>query len=399
MAEPWDAVVVGAGPAGSTSALLLARLGLRVALLDRRRFPRPKACAEYMSPGVRQVLRRIGLEHTALRGALDVRGMDVITPSGALLPIGYALDGVPVAAVTTTRERFDLALLEAAATAGVEVLTGAVVRSVRRDAGTVCGVEYRSAAGAGAARATWTVIADGNRSTLVRALGLSRPARWPRKLGLVAHMGGIALADNRGRMCVERDGYCGFAPLPGGETNVALVVPFGAVARSGRPATAFFRHWLASHPRTAALTLEAALTSPVRGVGPIGCRARRAGVEGALLVGDAAGFFDPFTGEGIYRALRGAELLASAIEERGHAATPMGVVELYERLRRQEFRRKAGVTALVQLFVQSTALLEYAAPRLQTREIPRAVLGNVLGDIDDAAAFLRPTMMWAALRP
>jgi uncharacterized membrane protein len=117
-------------------------------------------------------------------------------------------------------------------------------------------------------------------------------------------------------------------------------------------------------------------------------------------VGDAAGFFDPFTGEGIYRALVGAEIGSSVV----HAALARGdtsrrSLKAYDHRRTREFRRKEIVTAIVQLFVQYPSLMKYALPRLAERSIPADTLGSVLGDVADAKSFLNPPMLWSALRP
>src|SRR5947209_6132659 len=89
MTERWDVVVVGAGPAGASAAYLLARSGHRVLVVDRQHFPRPKACAEYLSPGVRDVLRRLDLAETVLDGAQPVQGMEIVSPAGKRLRVSY----------------------------------------------------------------------------------------------------------------------------------------------------------------------------------------------------------------------------------------------------------------------------------------------------------------------
>jgi menaquinone-9 beta-reductase len=398
MGEQRDVVVVGAGPAGATAAVLMAREGFSVALLDRQRFPRPKACAEYMSPGVREVLSRLGLQ-PALDGARGVKGMEIVAPSGRRLRVAYSNGGVATSASALPRVEFDHALVRLARGAGASVHEGIVVRQpiVEGDRvlgvrGTCCGEEVEM-------RARLTIIADGARSVLAGALGLTGRVRWPVRMGLVAHMDGLSFEGDFGQMYVSRGGYCGVAPLPGGRANVAMVLPPGTVRASGVSASLYFQRWIASHAVLSAALEGATAVSGVRGVSPIGARVRRSWAPGALLVGDAAGFYDPFTGEGIYRALRSAELAA----EVGARALTTGDVDgglaPYEYLRGEAFRRKSAITALVQLFVRYPSLLEYAIPRLGARERPLGTLGNVLGDVADAATFLRPGMLWEALRP
>lgn len=402
MAAKWDVVVVGAGPAGSTSALLLARLGYRVLLLERAHFPRPKACAEYMSPGVAAVFERLQLGD--VRRELSpkaVSGMEIVAPSGKRLRMRYEIDGELKSASTLPRQRLDAALAGAAVAAGVELREGFTAqRSLRSERGVV-GIEGRTRTGSESIHAPLTIVADGARSALSKSLGLDAPVRWPVRLGLVAHYAGEPrLSDGYGEMHVRPGGYCGIAPLPDGLVNVAVVGGARSMKGSGQAPADFLQSWIDTTPELRIALAGCRRVSPVRGMTPIGSRSRSAVTAGALLVGDAASFFDPFTGEGIHRALVGAELVAGV----AHRALMTGDVSrkgmsVYDRLRRETFRRKAAVTALVQLFVQFPWLMEYALPRLARRPAPRDTLGLVLGDLVDAGQFLTPRMLFGALRP
>lgn len=398
----WDVVVVGAGPAGAVSAAQLARRGYRVALLDRAHFPRHKACAEYMSPGVREVARRLGI-WDAIQSAQPcaVPGMEVVSPRGTVLRLDYNVRGRRQYAATLPRQVLDAQLVIHAEACGVDMISGVVAHDPLMSEGVVSGVNASREGKTIRFPAKLTVVADGNRSTIARALDFAVPPRWPIRMGLVAHYEGIApLRDGFGQMHVGMGGYCGVAPLSDNRLNVAIVVRTDAVTSAGTNATNFFEHWIDAMPALRALLADCARISPVRGVGPIGSRARRASTAGALLVGDAAGFFDPFTGEGIYRALHGAELVA----EVGHNALLQDDVSReslahYDSLRSRAFRRKQAVTALVQVFVQFPTLMEYALPRLMKRPESLRALGSVLGDCESAETFLNVPTVWSAVRP
>ena len=104
----WDVVVVGAGPAGAVSAAQFARRGFRVALIDRAHFPRNKACAEYMSPGVREVAQRLGIWEAIHRAGPNlVPGMEVVSPAGKVLRLEYRVDGRRQYAATLPRHVLD----------------------------------------------------------------------------------------------------------------------------------------------------------------------------------------------------------------------------------------------------------------------------------------------------
>ncbi len=398
----WDVVVVGAGPAGAVSAAQFARRGFRVALLDRAHFPRHKACAEYMSPGVRDVAQRLGMWH-AIQGAgpCSVPGMEVVSPSGKVLRLDYTVDGRRQYAATLPRHVLDQQFVAQAEAWGVTMMSGVTAHEPVLDGSAVTGVRASQSGASITVKAKLTIVADGNRSTVARALDFAVPARWPVRMGLVAHYEGIApLRDGFGQMHVGTEGYCGVAPLPEGRLNVAMVVKADAVRSSGLRASDFFERWISQAPALRTLLAACTRISPVRGVGPIGSRAGRVSTDGAMLVGDAAGFFDPFTGEGIYRALRGAELV-SEVGRDALVRDDVSAARLarYDVLRSHAFTRKLAVTSLVQLFVQFPILMEYALPRLTARPQELQALGSVLGDCRDARAFLNFPTIWSALRP
>jgi flavin-dependent dehydrogenase len=324
--------------------------------------------------------------------------MDVTAPNGGTIRLTYRPDGIEAHAVALPRERLDARLVALATASGAELREGVVVKApILRD-GVVRGIRGSHGGTPVEVEARMTVVADGSRSTLAASLGLTRPVRWPRRLGLVAHAEGVEFPGGYGRMFVDRGGYCGVAPLPDGLANVAIVVPHGALRGSGLSATQFFHVWIAAHPQLRRAVGGAPLVTPIRGVSQIGMRVQRPYAPGAVLVGDAAGFFDPFTGEGIFRALRGAELASTAVMAFLESGSRRPLHD-YATARTNAFRSKSAVTALVQLFVQRPALLQYAAPRLGRRAVALQVLGNVLGDTADPWTFLRPAMLWEALRP
>jgi flavin-dependent dehydrogenase len=192
-------------------------------------------------------------------------------------------------------------------------------------------------------------------------------------------------------MHVERDGYAGLADVGEGITNVAVVVP----ARRGREiaalgATRFFEQWLRERPQLAPRFRQAERVSPILATGPFASHARRGWARGAALVGDAADFFDPFTGEGIYAALRGAQLLAA------HLASDLGgigsdeALRAYDDARRAQFRGKWIVERLVGGAVASAVVMNRAAKALAARRDLADLLVGVTGDFVPPREVLRP---------
>jgi flavin-dependent dehydrogenase len=392
-----DVIVVGGGPAGAATATFLARAGVDVLVLDRARFPRAKACSEYLSPEASRLLAALGaLDEVERSGAAQLAGMRVRAPDGTWIRgafvAGHGYRGFRDRGLALPRERLDAILLDGARLAGARVAEGCHVADLERDGtGRVVGVHAREAAGVALRRARLIVGADGLRSIVARRLGLARVGRWPRRIALVAHYRGIDGMDDCGEMHVERDGYAGLADVGEGTTNVAVVVP----ARRGheigaRGRTVFFEQWLQTRAQLAPRFMHAERVSPIIATGPFASHARRAWAPGAALVGDAADFFDPFTGEGIYAALRGAELLAAYVASDLARIGSDDTLNAYDRARRAEFRGKWVVERLVGGAVGSSFVMNRMAKALAARRDLADLLVGVTGDFVPAREVLRP---------
>jgi flavin-dependent dehydrogenase len=398
-----DVIVVGGGPAGSVSAWLLAERGHRVLLMDKARFPRHKACSEYVNPAGARLLRELGLESDLQAlGAHRMEAMLIHAPGGRRFLTDFGIAEPGSAAIGLSRYRLDSLLLDRAREAGVEVREGAHVRSILVEDGCVQGVESTLSSVRMTLRAPLTIGADGRHGVVSRALGLDIPLRWPRRTGLVAHYRGVSGLGSWGEMHVapRRQGYAGLAPLEDGLTNVAFVSRSAAVA--DRPATleAFFEDGLAGIPAIASKLNGAERVGGIRGVGSMAHRAHRVSGDGFALVGDAASFLDPFTGEGIYEALRGATLLAP-VADAALRAGDLSARRLapYGTARRRAFWAKRQVSWLVQGFITTPALMNYATARLDRRPTAALTLAGVLADLYPARQGLSPVFLARLLWP
>ncbi|HKW11082.1 MAG TPA: NAD(P)/FAD-dependent oxidoreductase, partial [Gemmatimonadaceae bacterium] len=287
------------------------------------------------------------------------------------------------------REILDEILLRAARRAGADVREGTHVVDLVRDArGRVRGV--RTVQGEELA-ADVVVGADGLRSIVTRRLGLAHSAHWPRRYALVTHYRDVRDIGECGEMHVERGGYVGIADVGGGLTTVALVVPSHRAKAIAAGREAFLDRWLADRPQLASRFAGAKRVSPVVATGPFASRARRSWSHGAALVGDAADFFDPFTGEGIYAALRGGEMLAPFVVEAlgaGSAREADAALAAYHRLRRREFGGKWIVEWIIGAVVGSPRLMNRTSRVLAARRDMADLLVGVTGDFVPASAVL-----------
>ena len=398
-----DVVIVGGGPAGAATAWWLARAGVNVVVLDKARFPRPKPCSEYMSPQASRLLEEMGvLGEVEGAGAAQLAGMIVRAPNGAMIRGVFAGEhrwrGHRDRGLSLQRTLLDPILLNAARRAGARVIEGARVHDVSVDrAGRVSGVTLTAPDGrATAIPARLTIGADGLRSVVARRLALTRMSRFPRRIALVTHYAGIAGIGDLGEMHVERDGYAGLASVGNGLTNVAVVIPASRASELSGGSGTFVEQWIASRPQLRDRFAGATRATPIRATGPFASRSRRAWAPGAALVGDAADFFDPFTGEGIYAALRGGELLAPYAVAALAATSPLGertALEAYDRARRHEFGGKWLVERMIGTAVAFPRLLDRAAAVLSRRPAMADLLVGVTGDFIPASAVLNPAYL------
>jgi len=384
-----DVLVIGSGPAGSALAGAMADAGASVLLAESSAHPRPKACAEYASPRIVEELARIGLAPEAWRAAaVPLSGMD-LHAGGHAVRIAYADRRGPRPAWGLDRRRFDARLAEHAATRGAVLAERTRATDLVVDRGRVRGARLRSPTGSQTVLADWVIGADGARSTVARRLGVERPVRMPRRLGLVAHYAGADGLVDHGEMHAGRGWYVGLAPTPDGELNVGMAL---AMRNNGSGADRFAAA-IAAMPAVSERLAGARRVSPIRGASPIGHRVSRAAGAGWLLVGDAAGFVDPFTGEGIYRALRASRAATDALLAGGDVA------KAYLRARRRAFLAKSTLSWLVQGVLAAPGLLGHAVGRLETRPSAARRLGSALGDCRPATDALSPAAVLEVLAP
>jgi menaquinone-9 beta-reductase len=380
-----DLLVLGAGPAGSALAAAAAARGRDVMLIEAAYHPRPKVCAEYASPRIAEELARLGVDSWR-EAAIPLLGMRVILGDAAA-EISYADRSSPRTAWGLDRRHFDAVLANHAQARGARLLEGARLVDLLRLGDRVRGARVMTRDGGLEIEAEWVVGADGARSRTARLLRVERPVRFPRRLGLVAHYEGIPGLEDHGEMHVGDGYYVGLAPMPGGELNVGMALPMGAGSAARR-----FNAAIAGLPAVAARLRDSKPITPIRGAAPIGHRVSEIAGPGWLLVGDAAGFVDPFTGEGIYRALRSARAAAEALQGSDPEAS-------YRAKRRAAFSAKDVLTWAVQSLLVAPPLFRRTLSRLNDRPMARLRLGSALGDCLPATEVLTPRAVFEILRP
>ncbi len=340
----YDALVVGAGPAGSVAALVLARHGARVALVDKSRFPRDKACGDLVGPRGVQTLAELGVE---LAGP-HLGDMEVIGPSGrsVVLPAAPGLT-YPGHAVVAPRARMDAHLHRLAVDAGAEPVTGRAGRPLYSDDGRLAGFEVDPGRHSDKDRpvrltADLLIGADGALSRVGAAAGLVNESRVLWAFAVRAYMpASPPLPRIHFWEPSPMSGYPGYGwvfPGEGDQANVGLGVGTRGDRRAGARASRDLEGFVAAaglDPSGIGRTLGGWIKMGMVGTDP--ARGR------TLLVGDAAGLVNPLQGEGIAQALGSGRAAAEAFLSAGAD----GAARVYKQELARRYAPYAATTAPV----------------------------------------------------
>jgi flavin-dependent dehydrogenase len=391
-----DVIVVGAGPAGAATAILLAERGLDVVVVDRAAFPRPKLCGEYLSPEAARVLDRLGvLKALDVAGAVPLGGMRITAPDGTVIEGRYRTVGgwrpYREHALAIPRETLDGTLADRLRALPVDFRERVRVTDVLVEDGRVVGVEAVDAGGATCRlRAPLVMAADGRASVVAHRLGLHRPHRLQR-MALVTYVRGLERVTDLGEIFVDPPDYAILNPVAPDRVNMSVVVPLADAARFSDRLEAFFRARVKQLPHLARRVAGAEITAGLRALGPLAYRVAPPALGGVMLVGDAAGFYDPFTGEGVFTALRSAELaVETAVVALKAGDCSAMALAAYTRSRAALFTGKARLTRALQIIVRHRRLANLTARVLARRPRRLDLLLGVIGDFVPPAAILRP---------
>jgi flavin-dependent dehydrogenase len=384
-------IIVGAGPAGSVLSGLLAQRGVDTLLLDKATFPREKICGDYLSPGTVRLLNQLDLlDLVCSAGARRLLGMTVTSPDAttftAEFPATPETNGVSPYALSIPRATLDSLLLTWARGFGAGCVEGFRVTDLIWNE-RVCGVMGIGPTGPQTYRGQIVVGADGRDSVVARRLGLHQPHPTLHRMALIAYYAGarcnVPLRDH-GLICLGKRSYCILNPIGEQMINAAIVVDQGIVQGWKGQLDELFDGRLQAFPLALSALRHTERRRPVRCLGPLAFRAHHTAKAGALLIGDAAGFYDPFTGEGVGHALCSARLAAHTIASAlatGNGGLTEAHLARFDAEQRKALMSRRRLGATLQAVIRRPDAANAVARLLRRRQPLADLLLGVIGDL------------------
>jgi geranylgeranyl reductase family protein len=396
-ADQADVIVVGAGPAGSTTAFYLAQAGLDVLLLEKSRFPREKVCGDGLTPRGVRALVAMGISVSEEDGWVRNKGLRVIGAGQRMELPWPELSSYPGYGLVRPRTDLDQMLARRAEQAGARLLEGVTVTGPVLDdrTGRITGVTAKAADGAGERtyRARVVVAADGNSSRLSVSMGLRK--RDDRPLGVAVRTYYRSPRHDDDYLESWLDLWDGDRLLPGygwifgmgdGTSNVGLGLMNTSAAFGHTDYHGLLHKWLAGMPAEWGFT-EENRTEPIRGAAlPMGFNRTPHYYQGLLLVGDAGGMVNPFNGEGIAYAMESGEILARTVAQalaRARRAETERVLAGYPKALSQAY---GGYYAAGRVFVKAIGrpgLMRFATKHSMSRPALMGFALKVLANLTD----------------
>ena len=309
----YDVIIAGAGPAGSSAAIYLATGGLKVLLVEQKKFPRPKLCGEFISPECQDHFQKLGVARAIVCSEpasitetvfYSTRGHRVTVPSSWF---------GPRVALGLSRAVMDDVLLQRAAEAGVTIIENANVVGPRITGDSVSGLKIKVGSEEQEFQAPLTIDATGRARILARKVNQSYKQK-PKLVAFKAHFQNTRVAPGACEIYFYPGGYGGLSSVEGGASNLCFIAGAEQVKRCHSNPERVVREFVMKNPR-AHHTLDPARTSSqwLSASWEHFGRQRPAPAKGLLAIGDSAAFIDPFTGSGMLMAFESGELAAETI--------------------------------------------------------------------------------------
>jgi flavin-dependent dehydrogenase len=363
----YDAIIAGAGPAGSSAAIRLAMGGARVLLLDQKKFPRAKVCGEFISPECRDHFRQLGVEAQILLSKPAFLTETVFySSSGHSVTVPTEWFGSRAVALGLSRSEMDYALLLKAKALGVTVLEEATISDVLTNDNQVIGLRVKLQQHVEDYYSRITIDATGRTRLLVRKIQQQRrrrrAARKPKLVAFKAHVKNAGVESGACEIYSYRGGYGGLSQIEGDVSNLCFIIAAEDVRRYTSNPHLIVNNVISQNRRAAETLLDATVCSDWLSVSLERFGSRTVVPHpGLITVGDASAFIDPFTGSGMLMAFESAELAATTIlKYLVHSAESVSL-DLFGRIYKSMYQTKFDRRLRISGWLRRAAFVPYAA--------------------------------------
>jgi len=383
----FDAIIIGAGVAGSMTAMLLKENGWDVLIIEKSRFPRNKVCGEFLSPAVWPLFNRCGLDKSILKaGGTRINQMSLHWPNHSVLKAPLPVtDKNHAYAYGLSRSTLDLLLLREAEQAGCCVLQGHEARGVRNEDDVFRVQTFEQRKGQMTLFESSLVINAAGRTQRFKPDVLPTDALRQPQIGFKAHFKGKPIGPTI-KLFFYKAGYLGLADVEGGTTNLCGLVDDNTLKKCG----ANFDHLLEIISQELP-ELEDWLSKVKRESLWFSCGAVQDGLksgfrEGVFYIGDAAGFVEPFLGQGMTMSIATGFVLSSVL---GHVVPTRGELNILGN------QYEAGLKKLFATRLSVSTLLKYLTPNSRAMQWLRGAIA-IAPPVRDA--LLRKACEFPAIR-
>jgi geranylgeranyl reductase family protein len=352
----FDVAILGAGPAGSATAIALARRGYAVALVDKEQFPREKLCGDFLNPANWPMLNELAVADDLLsRPHQTIVSFRLSSFSGAEVEVPIK-NGETGFGLGLRRADLDHVLLRKAESEGAVVFQWYRVKQLKRDTRDWL-LQCDRAGAVEELRATMLVGADGRNSWVAHRLGMaSRMSMHGRSVGFQLHLRCSGAIGHNVEIHLFPGGYAGIVGIGSDTANLCLAIDKNRLP-DYRPAEFVLNSCLPQNPWLKKF-LRGERVSEIHSTYPVYFSPRRAYGDGVLLVGDAARVNEPVTGEGIYFALKSGFLAAEAIDgEFCNGNFSAARLSRYASRCREAFCFRQGLNALIRFLIYRPTLV------------------------------------------
>ena len=383
-----DVIVIGGGPAGCSAAIGLSRLGYNVVLCDQAKFPRDKVCGEFISPAADPILDRLGiLSRIETLNPKRLKGVSISSFEGEEFSIDYPFQpglAERPTSLSVSRKELDSLLVEEAKRAGVEVSEQYKVTEFLFEDDCVIGIRgWDGNKTSFSIHAPLVIDAGGRNALSLKKFQLKEEPVGGVKIAMAAHWEGAQTADDYCYMHVSDPGYTGISNVGRDRANVVLVVDRDSM--NGENPDKFYLDTVMKNSQRYKILRNAKCLESVRTVESLAFSVKSLPCGGLLMVGDAMGFIDPFTGEGIYLSLRSSEIAVEvAVKALETFNFSRDALNIYEVRRKKEFDKKFLLSRILQKLICNQFFCNQVVRALKGDRGLAETLVGVIGDLEPA---------------